>query len=249
MIECFVFIMGLLIGSFLNVCIYRIPRKESIITPPSHCPNCQERLKPWDLIPIFSFIFNGGKCRYCGQSISFRYILFEVMTGFIYLLIYWEFGLNLEAYLIYLLSSVLIVIAGIDAKHRIIPDVISLPGIILGIVAAIFSIHVSFLNGLMGSLIGGGLFLLIAILTKGGMGGGDVKLMGMLGAFLGVQDILLTTFIGSLIGSFYGFYLILSRKGGRKTAVPYGPFLALGAFISLLYGDELIQLYLHWRLG
>ncbi len=212
MIGSFVFIMGIIIGSFLNVCIYRLPRKESIVYPPSHCPNCQQRLRPLDLIPILSYVIYRGRCRYCKHAISLQYPFFELLTGLIYFLTYLEFGLNLEGYLMFLFNSALIVVTGIDAKHRIIPDLINLPGIVIGLIVAIFAIHTSFLNAILGMLVGGGLFFLIAVITRGGIGAGDVKLMAFIGAFLGIKETLLGIFLGSLIGSIYGVYLIFLKE-------------------------------------
>ncbi|AZR73572.1 peptidase A24 [Anoxybacter fermentans] len=248
MIESFVFVMGTLIGSFLNVCICRLPKNESIITPPSHCPNCQKRLKAWDLIPILSYLIYRGQCRYCSSPISLQYPLIEGLTGLIYLLIYLKFGLNAQAYLSFFFASALIVVSGIDFKHRIIPDIISLPGMVIGILASIFSIQISLLDAVLGILVGGGLFLLIAIFSRGGMGGGDIKLMGFIGAFLGWKGALLTIFFGSLIGSVYGLYLMIFKKVDRKTAIPYGPFLSAGALLFTLYGDALIRFYFQWVL-
>ncbi len=243
MIGTIVFIMGLFFGSFLNVCIYRIPRNQSIIFPPSRCPHCQKRLLPWDLIPILSFVLSGGHCRYCKSKISFQYPLVELLTGFVYLLVYQEFGLTTQGFLFFIFSSGLIVIGGIDAKHRLIPDGINLSGIVIGLGSALFLPQITFMDALLGAVIGSGLFLLIAILTRGGMGGGDIKMMAFVGAFLGVKGVLLTIFVGSLFGSFYGLYLMLFKNAHRKTAIPYGPFLALGAFIIALYGDELLNIY------
>lgn len=243
MIGSFVFILGLFIGSFLNVCVWRIPRKESIVTPPSHCPHCGKRLQPWDLIPVISYLLCAGKCRYCGQRISLQYLVMEVLTGLLFLLTYWQFGVGGEGYLMLLWVSALIVISGIDAKHRIIPDVITIPGMIVGLVAAIFSVHISLLDAVYGLLVGGGLFFLIAVITRGGMGGGDLKLMAFIGSFLGFKYALLTIFFGSAIGSIFGLTLILTKKAGLKSAIPYGPFLAAGGFIAALYGNEIIQWY------
>ena len=244
MIGSFVCILGLFIGSFLNVCICRIPLKESIVLPPSHCPHCQTRLKPWDLIPLLSYLLCRGKCRYCGAKISIQYPLLEVLTGFLYLLTYWQFELTSEGYLMLLLVSALIVISGIDAKHRIIPDAITYPGMIIGFIAAIFSVHIQVTDAVFGFLAAGGFFFLIALLTRGGIGGGDIKLMAFVGTFLGLKYALLAIFFGSIIGSFYGLGLIALKKAGLKSAVPYGPFLAAGTFISALYGNEIIQWYI-----
>lgn len=244
MTGIFIGFMGLFIGSFLNVCIYRIPRKESIVLPPSHCPHCSERLKAWDLIPVLSYLLCRGRCRYCGEKISPQYLLLEVITGLVYYLTYLQFGLTGEGYMMLAFVSALIVVTGIDARHRIIPDKINLPGIAIGFMLAIFQVHITFLNALAGFLVGGGLFLLILIITRGGMGAGDMKFMAFVGTFLGIRATLLTIFLGSLIGSFYGLYLVLIKKAGLKTAVPYGPFLAAGAFLAALYGEEIVRLYL-----
>lgn len=144
-----------------------------------------------------------------------------------------------------LFASVLIVVTGIDAKHRIIPDVINYPGIVIGLLLAVFQIHITLTDSLFGFLAGGGLFFLILIITRGGMGAGDMKFMAFVGTFLGLRDTLLTIFFGSIIGSLYGLLLILLKGAGLKTAVPYGPFLAMGAFIAALYGNELVQMYVN----
>lgn len=249
MIGSFVFMMGLLIGSFLNVCIYRLPRKESIVMPPSHCPVCNQRLKPWDLVPVFSYLIYRGRCRYCGVSISLQYPLVELITGLVFLLTYVEFGLNPEGYMMLLFAAALIVVTWIDAKHRIIPDRINLPGMVIGLVLAVFGVHVTFLDAVFGFLVGGGLFFLILILTRGGMGAGDMKFMAFTGTFLGFKMTLIAIFFGSLVGSLYGLGLILGKRAGLKTAVPYGPFLAFGAWVAALYGDEIVRVYLQWIMG
>lgn len=249
MLSTYIFIIGTVIGSFLNVCIYRLPRGESIATPPSHCPQCEKRLKPWDLIPIISFLIYRGHCRYCGYQISYQYPLIEALTGFIYLLTYWELGVTPEGVIIMGFASALIVIGVIDFEKRIVPDSISLPGMISGLILASIFSHISFLNSVIGLIVGGGLFLLIATLVKGGMGGGDIKLMAFIGSFLGWKGALLTIFISSLMGSIIGIVLIIISDAGRKTAIPYGPFLALGALISALYGNELISLYIQTLMG
>lgn len=248
MIASFIFFMGTLIGSFLNVCIYRLPRKESIVAPPSHCPHCNERLKPWDLIPIVSYLVTQGRCRYCGVRISPQYPLIELATGFVYLLTFWRFGLSFEGLMMLLFASILVVVTGIDAKHRIIPDVINYPGMVVGVLLAVFQVHISLHDSIFGFLAGGGLFFLILILTRGGMGAGDMKFMAFIGTFLGLRDTLLTIFFGSIIGSVYGLLLMILKGAGLKTAVPYGPFLAMGAFIAALYGNDLVQLYINLAL-
>lgn len=246
--ESFVFVTGLLIGSFLNVCIYRLPRGESIVSPGSHCPTCHQRLKPWELIPLLSYFFNHRVCRYCGEKISFQYPVIEFLTGVVYLLIYWRFGLSPRSFLLAIFSSALIVIALIDARHRQIPDLITLPGLVIGLLGALFFQQTTFLDALLGVTVGGGLFFLIAVISRGGMGGGDIKLIAFVGSFLGLSGTLLTIFLGSLFGSLFGIYLIIFQRAHRKTMIAYGPFLAMAAFLTALYADELVKQYLHWVL-
>lgn len=251
-------ILGLVIGSFLNVCIYRLPRNISIIRPPSACPVCSARIKPWDNVPVLSYIFLRGRCRGCGERISIRYPLVELMNGIFYLAAFNLFGLGWHLPFFLLFLSAMIVITFIDLDFQIIPDEITLPGIIIGLVSASFVLPdpfniqpsalslsvVGFKNSLTGLLLGGGLYFLIAVLSKGGMGGGDIKMMAMVGAFMGWKAVLLTTFLGSLTGSLVGIFLMAFKGKGRKTKIPFGPFLALGSIITLFYGGEILRWYL-----
>ncbi len=254
--EFFIFMFGLIIGSFLNVCIYRLPREMSIIRPPSACPQCKNQVKPWDNIPLISYIMLKGKCRYCGERISIRYPMVELLNGIFYLLIFYSFGLGWHLLPLCAFVSAMIVITFIDLEFQIIPDVITLPGIAVGVISSslllpdpLFNINQSgilagFLNSLSGLLLGGGLFFLIALLSRGGMGGGDIKMMAMVGAFIGWKGVLLVTFIGSLTGSIVGIFLMLLKGKDRKTKVPFGPFLALGSVITLFFGGKIISWYL-----
>lgn len=243
-------IIGLIIGSFLNVCIYRIPKNKSIIFPASACPVCNQKIKPIHNIPVLSFIFLGGKCGYCKTRISIRYPIVELLNGIFYVLIVYKFGLNIDGLFYMALFSMLIVITFIDIDQMIIPDVISIPGIIIAIIAGMMFLtdplnydNLGIKGTIFGFLMGGGLFLLIAILSKGGMGGGDIKLMALFGACLGWKAVLMVTFIGSLLGSIYGIILMIFKGKGRKTKVPFGPFLAAGAVVCILYGRELYRMY------
>ncbi len=270
MIFLFVFIVGLLIGSFLNVCIVRLPRGRSIVTPPSHCPRCKASIKFYDNIPLVSFLLLRGKCRTCGEPISLRYPLVELMNGLLYLWIVHEFWLGGEVFLLMLFCSALIVITFIDLDHQIIPDVITLPGILIGISVAPFfmpvlneplpfnlghlmphawPLLVSFLNSVLGMLCGGLPLLLIGWLWEKlrhveAMGGGDVKLMSMVGSFLGWKGALLTIMIGALAGSIIGISLIALKRHTVDKVIPFGPFLALGAFTTAFYGPDIISWYL-----
>lgn len=244
--ELIFFLFGLVVGSFLNVCIYRIPRSISIIKPLSFCPTCGNPIKPWHNIPILSFLFLKGKCAYCKTKISLRYPVVEVINGILYLFSYITFGLNLSLFFIFFFVSSLIVISFIDIDFQIIPDVISIPLIFSGIVLSLVNEEVLNLasdikDSLLGVLIGGGVLLLVSIVSKGGMGGGDIKLNAAVGAYLGWKSALLTLFLGSLIGAVVGL-IVLKKTGSRK--IPFGPFLSIGAMISLFFGNYILNWYL-----
>ena len=249
------FILGSLIGSFLNVCIYRLPRNLSIITPASRCPGCNTPIRPYDNIPFFSYIFLGGKCRVCRANISFRYPLVEFLNAAFYVLVLWRYGLGWQIPLYFIFCSALVVIIFIDLDFQIIPDSITLPGIVIGLVAGSFLLHdpfmrydlLGFRSSIVGFLTGGGLFYAIAVLSRGGMGGGDIKMMAMVGSFMGWKSVLMTTFFGSLAGAVVGIFLMVLKGKGRKTKIPFGPFLALGALITLFCGQEILTWYLSGR--
>ena len=249
MLNLFAILFGAIIGSFLNVCIYRLPREESIATPGSHCPECQRPIRFYDNIPLASYLILRGKCRYCHASISVQYPLVEGITALSSLCIYIKFGLSWSYLFYFAFISALIAITIIDLYHQIIPDVISLPGIGVGLVASFFLPRITFLNSLIGFLLGGGTLFLVAtgyhwLFKREGMGGGDVKLLAMIGAFLGWKAVILTILSSSLIGSVTGILLMLMKGKDFKYAIPFGPFLALGAVFSLFYGEEMIRWYL-----
>lgn len=238
-------LISVIIGSFLNVCIYRIPRKESILYPASHCPQCHTPLKPWDLIPILSYILSKARCRYCGERISPRYPLVEWMNGLIYLLLYYYFGLTFTFWKYALLASLLLVIAWIDYDLQIIPDELIVFGLMVGTMIYVFHHDGTlWINGLMGLLLGGGMFLLIAMVSKGAMGGGDIKLMGMLGYWLGWQYILVIALLSFVIGAVFSILLLVFKIKGRKDMVPFGPFMAMAALLTMVYGRSMIYWYL-----
>ena len=236
-------VVGLVIGSFLNVCIWRIPRGESLVTPSSHCPSCGRSISIYDNIPIVSFIGLRGRCRHCRLPISVRYPVVELINGVGYALLIWRYGSQWHTLVYALLFSALVVITFIDIDHQIIPDRITLPGMVLGLMAAAWVLPHGFWDASAGLLLGGGLFYLIAILSRGGMGGGDIKMIAMVGAFLGWKAVLLTIFLGALTGSLMGLFLILFHGKNRKTPVPFGPFLSLGGWVSIFFGQEIIQWY------
>jgi len=240
----FIFILGLIGGSFLNVVIYRLPLKKSIIFPSSHCPYCETKLKYYDLIPVLSYIINKGKCRYCGEKISFQYPIVELLTGLLFLLTFLNYDLTSEFIIFIFLISVLIVVSFIDIKYQIIPNEITFTFIPIGLILSLFFNHIKFLDSLLGLLIPAGILLLIAFIYKKGMGIGDVKLIGMIGVFIGWEYALISIFIGALFGSIYGIYMMVTVNITRKTRIPFGPFISLGAVIMILYGSLLIDWYL-----
>jgi leader peptidase (prepilin peptidase)/N-methyltransferase len=249
LMPVFIFLLGCCVGSFLNVCIYRLPHDLSIVSPRSFCPHCQTPIRAYDNIPLISYLLLGGKCRNCGAGISWRYPLVEAFTGAVALALFWKFGLPPSFFAYFAFSAALILISFIDLDHRIIPDLISLPGIAVGFLLALFGPWVTVKDSLIGILAGGGSLYLVAFvyeaLTKReGMGGGDVKLLAMIGAWLGWKAILFTLFFASLSGTFIGGAVMLIQKEGRLYAVPFGPFLAFSALAYVFFGPELIAWYL-----
>ena len=218
-------LLGLIVGSFSNVCIYRIPRNESVIYPASHCPKCRTKIKPIDNIPLLSYILLKGRCRNCGSKISIQYPVVEFLTGLIYLIIYLIYGLSVQSLVYIILSSALIIIAFIDFNQQIIPDVISLPGIVIGFILSFFVPYISSVNSILGIVVGGGVILIIglgglAIFKKEAMGGGDVKLAAMIGAFLGLRYIIISLFLGFFLGALIGIILIMTKIKKREDAIP-----------------------------
>ncbi len=245
-------ILGAVVGSFLNVCIFRLPKEESIVWPGSHCPHCKKPIKSYDNIPLVSYLLLNGRCRYCEKSISIQYPLVEVITALGSLILFVKFGASLSFLIYFMFVAALIVITVIDLYHQIIPDVISLPGIGAGILASLFIPQITLFNSLIGALLGGGSLFLVAtvyqwLLKRDGMGGGDVKLLAMIGAFLGWKAVLLTILSGSLIGSIAGMIIMVLKGKDFKFAIPFGPFLSLGAVISLFYQNEIVLWYLRYR--
>lgn len=237
-----IFIIGLIIGSFLNVCIYRIPREESIVFPPSHCPNCKLNLKWKDLIPLISYAVLRGRCRYCKARISPVYPFIEFLNAFLYLLIYFKYGLSLEFIKFAFLTSLVIVIGVIDYFTTDIYTNTIIVGLIVGIAFAIISFFVegSIMIYIIGSLIGGGVISLIILLTNG-MGWGDAELLFIIGLFLGVRLTLVTLFLSFIIGGIAGGVLIILKIKSRKDYIPFGPFISIGAVISILFGEFIIN--------
>ena len=243
-----IFILGLIVGSFCNVCIYRIPRNESVIYPASHCPNCHTDILAKDNIPLLSYLLLKGRCRNCGIKIFIQYPIVEFLTGLIYVIIYLIYGFSIQSLIYIILLSALIIIAFIDLNKQIILDVISLPGIVIGLILSFFVPYISFINSALGVLVGGGIIFIIGlagsvIFKKEAMGGGDVKLAAMIGAFLGWKYTIITLFLGFFLGALVGIFLILSKIKSKEDVVPFGPFIALGSFITLLWGEKILSWY------
>jgi leader peptidase (prepilin peptidase)/N-methyltransferase len=242
------FVIGAVIGSFLNVCIHRLPRHESVVWPGSHCPACEAPIAPQDNVPILSYLRLGGRCRNCQAPISLQYPLVELGNAVGYALIVWRFGLTGPAVAYALFFSALLVVTAIDLGHLLIPDRITLPGILAGILCAVTVLPTGLLDSVLGILIGGGLLWGLAaaspyLFGKEGMGGGDIKLIAMIGAFLGWRQALLTIMVGAVAGSLVGLGLMAARRMERKQYLPFGPFLALGAILSLFFHRDLLDWY------
>jgi len=248
MTLAFVFTYGAIIGSFLNVCIARLPDGRSVVRPPSHCPKCQSFLAWYENIPILSYLFLAGRCRTCRVRISAIYPAVEVLTGALAVALFLRLGPTLAFAGYFAFAAALVVITFIDLDHQIIPDVISLPGIVVGLAFSLVSPLVTPFDALVGALAGGGTLLAVAWLYKTfrgqeGMGGGDIKLLAMIGAFLGWKSIFVTLFVGSVIGSIIGVIVMLYEGADTKLAIPFGPFLAGGALVYLFWGDRILAFY------
>ena len=244
-----VFPVGLVVGSFLNVCVYRVPAGQSVISPRSQCPACHTPIAWFDNIPLLSYLWLGRRCRHCQTSISIRYPVIELMNGLGYVGVAATFGYTLAAGVYALFFSALLVVAWIDVDHLIIPDVISLPGIVIGLLAAATVLPIGMVNATIGVLLGGGILWILAILSpylfgKEGLGGGDIKLLAMIGAFLGWQPVLLTLMMASVFGAVVGIGLLVFKVMERGQYIPFGPFLVFGALVALFFHADLVQWYI-----
>jgi len=237
-------VLGAVVGSFLNVVIWRLPRGESVVRPGSRCTACGAAVRWHDNVPIVSYLLLRGRCRACGAGFSAEYPVVEAANAGLYALLAWRFGpvAALPVYMV--LTSALLAAAVIDLHHRILPDRITLPGIALGLIASATLLPATVVDALAGAALGGGLYFLIAVASRGGMGGGDIKLIAMIGAFLGWQAVLLTTFLATVVGGLVGVVLMFAFRKGRKYAVPFGPFLAAAAIVCVLWGQPIIAWYL-----
>jgi leader peptidase (prepilin peptidase)/N-methyltransferase len=269
LVVIFVFLLGLIIGSFLNVCIVRIPERKSIVMPASACPKCGTPIRPYDNIPVLSYVFLGGKCRACKTKISPIYPLVELLTALLFLGCYLAFGLSLEALKWGIFSAVMIVLVFTDLRERILPDVVNYTGFGLGIVLSLFTKPadgtalwlanrffdfpppqpvISLADALLGAILGSGLLWIVSeayfrLRKREGMGLGDVKMMLMVGAFLGPKRTLLTIFVGSLLGSVIGVAYILARRKGSNYELPFGTFLGMAALLAAFFGTQVVNWY------
>ncbi len=239
---------GALIGSFLNVCIYRLPRHESIVWPGSHCPRCAQPIAWYDNIPILSYLILVGRCRQCTVRIPFGYPLIEILNASGYVALLWVFGPSWVTVAYCVLYSALLVVAGTDLSHKIIPNAVTFPGIAVGLICAATVLPLGFLDSLLGILVGGGILWFLAwvspyLFGKEGMGGGDIKLLAMIGAFLGWKPALMTIMIGSFLGSLVGVTLIAGQLIKREDYIPFGPFLVCGALVTLFFGESILDWY------
>ena len=243
-----IFILGVCIGSFLNVCIYRIPKDQSIIFPRSSCPFCKKKIPIYFNIPLISFLILKGKCKYCLKPISLLYPAIELLTGFFALILFIKFGFTLKTLFWFVFICVLLIISFIDIATQTIPDIISLPCIIMFSSSCFFIPEISFKDTLIGIFTGGGILCFVALLyylvrKEHGMGGGDIKLMAMIGAATGFKGVLFTIFTGSILGTLLGIIIILKKNEDIKFKIPFGPFLSAGAITYIFFGKQLIYWY------
>lgn len=240
-------VFGLLIGSFLNAVIHRVPRKESLVSPGSRCPACGYALRWYDNIPVLSYVLLGARCRKCRTPISIRYPIVELVTAVVFVAHYYVFGWTPLLAVRLLFAASLVALFAIDLEHHLLPDAITLPGIVVGLIASAF-LPPGIVDALIGILIGGGTLWLIGeayfrYSGEEGMGGGDVKMLAMIGAFLGWKLVLVTLVLSSVAGSILGLAIIAVKRGSMKYALPFGTFLALGALAASLIGEQIVTWY------
>jgi len=268
-IGIFVFLFGLIIGSFLNVCILRIPSGKSIVLPASACPKCGEAIRPYDNIPVLSYLLLGGKCRGCKTKISWMYPLVELLTGLLFLGCFYAFGISVETGKWAAFSAIMVVLVFTDLRERILPDVVNFTGLAIGLIFSLFTKPtdgtalwianhlfdypppapvLSLVDAILGAAVGGGLLWVVSeayfkLRGREGMGLGDVKMMLMAGAFLGAKRTLLTILAGSLLGSVLGVAIILARRKDTDYELPFGTFLGAGALLVVFFGTPLVNWY------
>jgi len=255
LIYIWIFLVGISIGSFLNVLIYRIPRNKKFGFDRSYCPHCKAKIKFYDNIPILSYLILLGRCRSCKKRISLRYPAVELLNGLAYVFFFWHYGLTLHFFVFSFLSSILIAIFFIDLDFQIIPDLFTIPGMVIGLGVSLAPGGIGIINSAIGLVVGGAVLYLIAelgdrLFKKESMGGGDIKMAAMLGAFLGWQKVVFIFFGSAVVGLVVSIVLMFfSQELRSKRVIPFGPFLAIAAVVAILYGDEIISYYLNTFLG
>jgi leader peptidase (prepilin peptidase)/N-methyltransferase len=250
-------LLGLAVGSFLNVCIDRLPQNKSIVNPPSHCEACQHKLAAKDLIPVFSYLRLRGRCRYCQASVPRRLFWVELATGLIFALLYWHYGLSPELGVMAFYACIFIIIFVIDLEHGLILNKVIYPSMVVALLLALVpqswltqeiwltqTIKPGIASAALGGGIGFALFLLIAIVSRGGMGWGDVKLAALIGLATGFPLVFLAIIMGAILGGIVAVALLIAKKRKRRETIPFGPFLALAAMVTLLWGSNILNWYL-----
>lgn len=247
--QVWMFFVGCCIGSFFNVVIHRLPRGESVVRPGSHCPGCDRAIAAYDNIPLVSYVLLRGKCRHCGASISARYPLVEAVTGLLALFLFREHGWSTQFLIEFVFACMLVIITFIDLDTYIIPDVFSLTGIVLGLATSFISIRLTWVESLTGVVLGGGFFWAIAVgyeflRKREGLGGGDIKLLAMIGAFVGWSGVVFTILVASVVGLVVGLLVMWRTRQGLTAMIPFGPFLSLGAVCYLFWGQSFFIWYM-----
>jgi leader peptidase (prepilin peptidase) / N-methyltransferase len=236
------FLLGAILGSVANGWIYWLMQRRALVSPGVPCSTCQRTRRPWHTIPLLGVVLR-GQCATCHTAMAWRSLLVELLCGALYVLLYHQWPVSVPSVVFALLAVVLLVVACIDLAHTIIPDAITLPGILAGLLASLVLTPVGIGNALIGALLGGSVFFMIAVLSRDGMGGGDIKLIAMIGAFLGWHAVLTTMFLGALFLTLLGLILMLVRQKRRQDPLPFGPFLATGALLTMVWGDALHTWY------
>jgi leader peptidase (prepilin peptidase) / N-methyltransferase len=252
------FLAGLSFGSFLNVIVYRLPAHKSVVKPPSSCPSCAKQLGPVDLIPLVGYILLRGRCRHCGVGISIRYPVVEFLTGLLFVFTFYHFGFNFNALFYLSLLYLLLAISLIDLEHRIVPNTLVLAGFVAacliqipGLAATVLTVPEVLIterpisDALLGMLAGGGVLLLVFLISRGGMGAGDVKLIAMIGFYVGLSGTAIVLLLAFMLGALVGLTFMALGKLTRKDALPFAPYLALAAFIEVFWGEQIWHWYIN----
>jgi len=236
------FVLGLIVGSFLNVVIFRFKKKESVLKERSYCPKCKKKLEVWDLVPVLSFLFLGGKCRYCKKPISIQYPLVELVTAVLFMALYWKFDLTIALFYFLVVTCLLILIFVVDLKHYTVPDRLVIPGVFLAFLASYLILDFSLINLGLGVLVSGGFFLILFLISKGkAIGMGDLKLGILAGLILGFPEVILALFFAFIFGGLVGGILILSKKKKGRDLIPFAPFFVTAIILTIFFGEKILE--------